>query len=114
MAMGQLEWAMWEMSPTETDMLDQPSTGVEKSAPSWRFPKLLGYGDAPGAGPDKGRGKTESRTPEERKRTRRTELDEGGRLLLASETLTADLFPAIRPATEQPAPLAGTFSSLLN
>src|SRR5215471_9404426 len=55
------------MSPTETDMLDQPSTGVKKFAPSWRFPKLLGYGDAPGAGPDKGRGKTESRTPEERK-----------------------------------------------
>jgi cell division protease FtsH len=47
-------------------------------------------------------------------RTRRSELDEGARLLLASETLTADQFPAIRPATEQPAPLAETFSSLLN
>jgi hypothetical protein len=30
-------------------------------------------------------------------RTRRTDLDQGGRLLLAQETLTADQFPAIRP-----------------
>jgi cell division protease FtsH len=35
-------------------------------------------------------------------RTRRTDLDEGGRLLLARETLTADQFPAIRPVTKQP------------
>jgi cell division protease FtsH len=35
-------------------------------------------------------------------RTRRADLDEGGRLLLARETLTADQFPAIRPATKQP------------
>ena len=35
-------------------------------------------------------------------RTRRGDLDEGGRLLLAQETLTADQFPAIRPVTNQP------------
>ena len=35
-------------------------------------------------------------------RTRRTDLDEGGRLLLAQETVTADQFPAIRPLTKQP------------
>ena len=35
-------------------------------------------------------------------RTRRADLDEGGRLLLAQETLTADQFPAIR-STVQPA-----------
>ena len=35
-------------------------------------------------------------------RTRRTDLDEGGRLLLAQETLTADQFPAIRPVTKEP------------
>jgi cell division protease FtsH len=35
-------------------------------------------------------------------RTRRPDLDEGGRLLLAQETLTADQFPAIRPVTKQP------------
>jgi cell division protease FtsH len=35
-------------------------------------------------------------------RTRRADLDEGGRLLLAQETLTADQFPAIRPVTNQP------------
>ena len=35
-------------------------------------------------------------------RTRRADLDEGGRLLLAQETLTADQFPAIRPATKEP------------
>ena len=35
-------------------------------------------------------------------RTRRTDLDEGGRLLLAQETLTVDQFPAIRPVTKQP------------
>ena len=35
-------------------------------------------------------------------RTRSADLDEGGRLLLARETLTADQFPAIRPATRQP------------
>jgi cell division protease FtsH len=35
-------------------------------------------------------------------RTRNAELDEGSRLLLARETLTADQFPAIRPATKQP------------
>ena len=35
-------------------------------------------------------------------RTRRADLDEGGRLLLAQETLTADQFPPIRPATKHP------------
>ena len=30
------------------------------------------------------------------------DLDEGGRLLLAQETLTANQFPAIRPVTKQP------------
>jgi cell division protease FtsH len=35
-------------------------------------------------------------------RTRRADLDEGSRLLLAQETLTADQFPAIRPVTKQP------------
>jgi ATP-dependent Zn protease len=35
-------------------------------------------------------------------RTRIADLDEGGRLLLAHETLTADQFPAIRPTTRQP------------
>jgi cell division protease FtsH len=35
-------------------------------------------------------------------RTRRADLDEGGRLLLAQETLTADQFPAIRPVAKQP------------
>jgi cell division protease FtsH len=35
-------------------------------------------------------------------RTRRTDLDEGGRLLLAQETLTADQFPAIRPVAKEP------------
>jgi len=47
-------------------------------------------------------------------RARRTDLDEGGRLPIARKTLTADQFPAIRPATEQPAALAVTFSSLLD
>jgi cell division protease FtsH len=46
-------------------MLDQPSRDAEKSTPGWRFLKLLGYGEAPGTGPSKG--KTENRTPEERK-----------------------------------------------
>ena len=32
---------------------------------------------------------------------RRTDLDEGARLLLAQETLTADQFPAIRSAGPQ-------------
>jgi cell division protease FtsH len=35
-------------------------------------------------------------------RARRADLDEGGRLLLAHETLTADQFPAIRPVTKEP------------
>ena len=35
-------------------------------------------------------------------RSRRADLDEGGRLLLAQETLTADQFPPIRPAVKQP------------
>ena len=35
-------------------------------------------------------------------RARRADLDEGGRRLLAQETLTADQFPAIRPAAKQP------------
>src|SRR5271169_4393776 len=35
-------------------------------------------------------------------RTRRADLDEGGRLLLARETLTADQFPAIRPVAKEP------------
>jgi hypothetical protein len=34
------------MSPTEADMLDQPSKDTEKSAPGWRFLKLLGYSEA--------------------------------------------------------------------
>jgi hypothetical protein len=49
--------------PTGTDMLDQPSKDTEKSAPGWRFLKLLEYGDAPSVGP--GKGKTKSRTPKE-------------------------------------------------
>src|SRR5260370_30118991 len=52
------------MSPTETDMLNQPSKDTEKSAPGWRFLKLLGYSEAPSAG--RGNGKTGSRTPKER------------------------------------------------
>jgi len=51
------------MSPTETNMLDQPSKDPEKSTPGWRFLKLLGYSEAPSAGP--GKGKTGSRTPKE-------------------------------------------------
>src|SRR6266849_6776561 len=51
------------MSPTETDMLDQPSKDAEKTTPGWRFLKLLGYSEAPSAGP--GKGKTGSRTPKE-------------------------------------------------
>src|SRR5260370_7514759 len=51
------------MSPTETDMLNQPSKDMEKSTPGWRFLKLLGYSEAPRAGP--GNGKTGSRTPKE-------------------------------------------------
>jgi cell division protease FtsH len=35
-------------------------------------------------------------------RRRRADLDEGGRLLLARETLTADQFPAIRPVAKEP------------
>ena len=39
-------------------------------------------------------------------RSRRADLDEGARLLLAHETLTADQFPAIRPIMQpiNPAP----------
>ncbi|HEY6754232.1 MAG TPA: hypothetical protein VI077_05920 [Pseudolabrys sp.] len=33
-------------------------------------------------------------------RTRRTDLDEGARLLLAQETVTADQFPAIRSTVQ--------------
>ena len=51
------------MSLTEPDVLDQPSTDAEKSKPSLRFPKLLGYGEASDAVP--GKGKTKSRTPKE-------------------------------------------------
>src|ERR1700719_4209355 len=51
------------MPPTETDMLDQPSKHTEKTTPGWRFLKLLGYGEAPSAGPSKGT--TGSRTPKE-------------------------------------------------
>src|SRR6266699_1575538 len=51
------------MSPMETHVLDQPSKDPEKSAPGWRFLKLLGYSEAPSAGP--GKGKTRSRTPKE-------------------------------------------------
>src|SRR5215470_1049527 len=51
------------MSPTETDMLNQPSKDMEKSTPGWRFLKLLGYSEAPRAGP--GNGQTGSRTPKE-------------------------------------------------
>ena len=49
-------------------MLDQPSKHTEKSTPGWRFLKLFGYGEAPGAAP--GNDKTGSRTqkePDERK-----------------------------------------------
>jgi hypothetical protein len=52
------------MSPTETDMFDQPSKDAEKSPLSWRFLKLLGC-DAPSAGLGRGRGKKKSRTPKE-------------------------------------------------
>src|SRR5712692_8084769 len=51
------------MSPTETDMLNQPSKDTEKSTPGGRFLKLLGYSEAPRAGP--GNGKTGSPTPKE-------------------------------------------------
>src|SRR5258706_13203913 len=51
------------MSPMETHVLDQPSKDTEKSAPGWRFLKLLGYREAPGAGA--GKHKTGSRTPKE-------------------------------------------------
>src|SRR6266436_9201492 len=51
------------MSPTETNMLDQPSKDPEKSTPGWRFLKLLGYNEASSAAP--GKGKTGSRTPKE-------------------------------------------------
>jgi len=43
-------------------MLDQPSKDAESTL-GWRILKLLGYGDAPSAGP--GRGKTKSHTPTE-------------------------------------------------
>jgi hypothetical protein len=46
----------------ETDMLEQ-RRDTENSAPGWRFLKLLGYGEAPSAGP--GKDKTGSRTPKE-------------------------------------------------
>jgi hypothetical protein len=39
---GAIRVAMWDMSPTEIDMLDQPSKDTGKSAPGWRFLKLLG------------------------------------------------------------------------
>jgi cell division protease FtsH len=56
------------MSLTEADMLEQPSKDGEKSAPGWRFPKLLGYGDAPSAGPRKSTTKGRMpKEPEERK-----------------------------------------------
>src|SRR4029077_13955476 len=63
MATGQLEWRYETMSPTETDMLDQPSKHTEKSTLGWRFLKLLGYDEGTSAGPSKG--KTGSRTPKE-------------------------------------------------
>ena len=37
---------------------------------------------------------------------RRADLDEGARLLLAQETVTADQFPAIRSTAAKPAPAA--------
>jgi cell division protease FtsH len=46
----------------ETDMLDQ-RRDTENSTLGWRFLKLLGHGEAPSAGP--GKGKTGSRTPKE-------------------------------------------------
>src|ERR1700732_3534284 len=56
------------MSPTETDMLDQPSKHTEKSTLGWRFLKLLGYGEVPSAGPSKGTtGSRTAKEPEERK-----------------------------------------------
>src|SRR5262245_32274676 len=48
----------------ETEMLDHPSNDAGKSTPGWRFLKLLGYGEPPGAGPSKGND-TRSRTPKE-------------------------------------------------
>src|SRR5262249_41033075 len=47
----------------ETDMHDQPSNDAGKSTPAWRFLRLPGYGEPPGAGPRKG--KTRSSTPKE-------------------------------------------------
>jgi hypothetical protein len=51
---GSVRVAMCDTSPTEIDMLDQPSKDAEKSTSSWRFLKLLGYSGAPSAGPGKG------------------------------------------------------------
>ena len=39
-------------------------------------------------------------------RARRADLDQGARLLLAQETVTADQFPAIRPTAAKAAPAA--------
>ena len=39
-------------------------------------------------------------------RARRADLDDGARLLLAQETVTADQFPAIRSAAREPKPAA--------
>ena len=39
-------------------------------------------------------------------RSRRADLDEGARLLLAQETLTADQFPAIRSIVQPAEPAA--------
>src|SRR5262245_44369954 len=51
------------MSPREPDMLDQRPKDRQKSAPGRRFLELLGYGEAPSAGPRKS--KTKGRMPKE-------------------------------------------------
>ena len=52
---GAIRVAMWDMSPTEIDMLDQPSKDTGKSAPGWRFLKLLGMATHPASGRAKAR-----------------------------------------------------------
>jgi cell division protease FtsH len=55
------------MSPTETDMIEQPLKDTEKSRPGWRFLKLLGYGEPGSAGPGKSKTGRTPKEPEERK-----------------------------------------------
>jgi cell division protease FtsH len=54
------------MSPTETDMIEQPLKDTEKSRPGWRFLKLLGYGEPGSAGPGKSKTGRTPKEPEER------------------------------------------------